>query len=78
MTGRRKNLIGHNVQPYRISLPFKGRAGVGIGNSGRDYRLSPPIPLQLPLEGGERLAQAFGTDGKNGPASNSPFKGESV
>jgi hypothetical protein len=35
-------LISHEVQPGDISLPFKGRAGVGMGGW---MPQRPPIPL---------------------------------
>ena len=46
-------LISHIVQPSEISLPFKGRAGVGMGNFGVlvvSVRSHPPS--KSPLEGG--------------------------
>ena len=41
------NLISHEVQPGDISLPFKGRAGVGMG--GVDAAAPPIPPPNLPL-----------------------------
>ena len=48
-TASKGHLISHIVQPSDISLPFKGRAGVGMGNFGvLVVSVRSDSPLQLP------------------------------
>ena len=44
--------LSGNLPPKKLSLPFKGRVGVGMGISGAK---DPHLPPVLPLEGGGQV-----------------------